>query len=122
MTSLKTEVHAKILGIPFPFIGVDNTNACGNIFLADASTKARCPLAAGQEYIYRNKFDILEIYPKVGRSRSPAYPVTRSVVLTHWADWLSCWLPQVKVNVHWALVSQDNERILCFNVPAKIVS
>ncbi|XP_034239271.1 NPC intracellular cholesterol transporter 2 homolog a [Thrips palmi] len=89
--TLKTEVNAKILGIPFPFIGVDNTNACGGIFLADG-TKASCPLKAGQEYLYRNKFDILEIYPKV------------------------------KVLVHWALVNQNGERILCFNVPAKITS
>lgn len=89
--SLKTEVSAKILGIPFPFIGVDNTNACGGVFMPDG-TKAACPLKAGQEYHYRNKFDILEIYPKV------------------------------KVLVHWALINQDGERVLCFNVPAKITS
>lgn len=88
--TLKNEVNAKILGIPFPFLGVDNTNACGQIFNTDGS-KAPCPLKSGTEYVYKNKFDILEIYPKV------------------------------KVNVHWALVSQNNERVLCFNVPAKIV-
>lgn len=89
--TLRTEVNAKILGIPFPFLGVDNTNACGGIYTPDG-TKVSCPLKAGQEYVYKNKFDILEIYPKV------------------------------KVNVHWALVNQDNERILCFGIPAKITS
>ncbi|KAK3926258.1 NPC intracellular cholesterol transporter 2-like protein a, partial [Frankliniella fusca] len=88
--TLKNEVNAKILGIPFPFLGVDNTNACGQIFNTDGS-KAPCPLKGGTEYVYKNKFDILDIYPKV------------------------------KVNVHWALVTQDNERVLCFNVPARIV-
>lgn len=31
-------------------------------------------------------------------------------------------MPQVKVLVHWALINQDGERVLCFNVPAKITS
>jgi Niemann-Pick C2 protein len=59
-----TAVFAKIAGIPFPFIGVDGTDACSKIFLPDDS-KAGCPLKAGQEYVYKNAFTILEIYPKV---------------------------------------------------------
>jgi len=63
--TLKNEVNAKILGIPFPFLGVDNTNACPQIYLADGTTKVNCPLKAGTEYVYKNSFNVLEIYPKV---------------------------------------------------------
>jgi len=57
-------VYAKIAGIPFPFIGVDGTDACSKIFLPDGS-KAGCPLKAGQDYVYKNAFKVLEMYPKV---------------------------------------------------------
>jgi len=57
-------VYAIIAGIPFPFIGVDGTEACSKIFLPDGS-KAACPLKAGQNYVYKNAFKVLEIYPKV---------------------------------------------------------
>ncbi|KDR21779.1 Epididymal secretory protein E1 [Zootermopsis nevadensis] len=62
--SLKNNVYAKIVGIPFPFIGVDGTDACPQIYLPDGS-KAGCPLKAGQDYVYKNSFKVLEIYPKV---------------------------------------------------------
>jgi Niemann-Pick C2 protein len=61
---VKNTVYAKIAGIPFPFIGVDGTDACHQIFLPDDS-KAGCPLKAGQEYVYKNNLKVLEIYPKV---------------------------------------------------------
>jgi Niemann-Pick C2 protein len=57
-------VHAKIAGVPFPFIGVDGTDACSQVFFPDGS-KAGCPLKAGQEYVYKNALKVLEIYPKV---------------------------------------------------------
>jgi Niemann-Pick C2 protein len=57
-------VNAKIAGVPFPFIGVDGTNACSQIFLPDGS-QAGCPLKAGQEYLYKNTLKVLDIYPKV---------------------------------------------------------
>jgi Niemann-Pick C2 protein len=63
-TSVRNTVNAKIAGVPFPFIGVDGTNACSQIFLPDGS-KAGCPLKAGQEYLYKNTLKVLEIYPKV---------------------------------------------------------
>lgn len=91
LPSLKNDVHAKIIGVPFPFIGVDGTSACGQIYLPDG-TKASCPLKAGQDYVYKNSFEILEIYPKL------------------------------KVNVHWALLGPNNKNVVCFNVPAKITS
>lgn len=62
---LRNLVYANIAGIPFPFIGVDNTNACPNIYESDGETKASCPLKAGKEYQYKNKIDILDIYPRV---------------------------------------------------------
>ncbi|KAF5292924.1 hypothetical protein FQA39_LY13804 [Lamprigera yunnana] len=61
--TLKNSVSAIIVGIPFPFIGVDNTDACDNIFEADGTTKASCPLKKGTEYVYKNHFNILDIYP-----------------------------------------------------------
>ena len=65
VTSLTNTVYANIVGIPFPFIGVDNTNACNNLFEADGNTKASCPLKGGKQYEYRNSFGVLEIYPRV---------------------------------------------------------
>ncbi|GFG38092.1 hypothetical protein Cfor_10928, partial [Coptotermes formosanus] len=71
VASVKNTVYAKIAGIPFPFIGVDGTDACHQIFLPDDS-KAGCPLKAGQEYVYKNNLKVLEIYPKLR-------------VVVHWA-------------------------------------
>uniref|UniRef100_A0A1B6KTE6 MD-2-related lipid-recognition domain-containing protein n=1 Tax=Graphocephala atropunctata TaxID=36148 RepID=A0A1B6KTE6_9HEMI len=62
---LRNRVLAKIAGIPFPFLGVDGTNSCPNIYNADGSTLAGCPLVAGTEYVYKNNFDVLPIYPTV---------------------------------------------------------
>lgn len=58
-------ISAKIAGIAAPFLGVDGTNACNQIFLSDGETPAKCPLTAGQDYVYKNSFPVLEIYPKV---------------------------------------------------------
>lgn len=65
LKTLETSVYAIVAEIPLPFIGVDGTSACDNLFKADGKTKASCPLKAGEEYIYRNEFPILEIYPKL---------------------------------------------------------
>ncbi|XP_033217603.1 ecdysteroid-regulated 16 kDa protein-like [Belonocnema kinseyi] len=61
---LRTSVHANIMGLPLPFIGVDGTDACNNIFNID-ETKASCPLKKDVQYVYKNVFPILEIYPKI---------------------------------------------------------
>lgn len=53
------------MGIPLPFIGVDGTSACDKVFLEDGETKAECPLVAGQKYVYKNQFPVLQIYPKL---------------------------------------------------------
>lgn len=62
---LTTTVYANVLGLPLPFIGVDGTSACGKMFLADGETKTSCPLKAGQDYVYKNSFPVLQIYPKL---------------------------------------------------------
>ncbi|KAK4884509.1 hypothetical protein RN001_000780 [Aquatica leii] len=90
--SLSNYVNAQIGGLPFPFIGVDGTTACDHLYESDGKTKASCPLAAGQEYVYKNPINILEIYPVV------------------------------KVNVHWALRGDDGKDAMCFEVPASIVN
>jgi len=91
VASVKNTVHAIIAGIPFPFIGVDGTDACSKIFLPDGST-AGCPLKAGQEYVYKNTFKVLEIYPKL------------------------------RLVVHWAITARGNKDLLCIEVPARITS
>ncbi|XP_059476952.1 ecdysteroid-regulated 16 kDa protein [Neocloeon triangulifer] len=92
---LTTSVFGIILGLPLPFVGVDQTNACLYMFNPDGS-KAGCPLKAGNEYVYKNEFEILEIYPKI------------------------------KVEVLWALnekPDQEPERgIHCFKVQSRITS
>lgn len=62
--SLRNSVSANILGIPFPFVGVDGEDACRYISKSDG-TKPGCNLKAGEEYNYSNKIEVLKIYPKV---------------------------------------------------------
>lgn len=62
--NLITSVYAKIVGVDLPFIGVDGTNACDNIY-DKSGAKAGCPLKKGETYIYKNDFPILELYPKL---------------------------------------------------------
>ncbi|XP_043272688.1 NPC intracellular cholesterol transporter 2 homolog a [Venturia canescens] len=62
--SLTTSVHAQILGVPLPFIGVDGTDACPNIYSID-NKKVGCPLQKDVEYVYKNEFPILPLYPTV---------------------------------------------------------
>ena len=73
-------------------VGVDQTSACSHVYLDDDKlTKTKCPLTAGQTYIYKNSFKVLEIYPKI------------SLV------------------VHWALTTPEGHTATCFELPAKIV-
>lgn len=64
ISSLINDVSALLFGVPLPFVGVDGTNACDNIYNVDGS-KTGCPLKPGVEYLYRNSFPILPIYPRV---------------------------------------------------------
>ncbi|KAK4884508.1 hypothetical protein RN001_000779 [Aquatica leii] len=90
--TVRNSVTATIAGLPFPFIGVDDTDACNNIFESDGTTQAKCPLQSGKEYVYKNHFDILPLYPIV------------------------------KVEVSWALIGSDRQPVMCFTVPAKITN
>ncbi|KAF2886622.1 hypothetical protein ILUMI_19551, partial [Ignelater luminosus] len=62
--TLTNAVNAHIAGIPFPFIGVDETDACDQIYNPDGETKHGCPLKAGEEYVYKNQFEVLALYPR----------------------------------------------------------
>ncbi|KYN27170.1 Protein NPC2 like protein [Trachymyrmex cornetzi] len=62
--NLINDVSALLFNKSLPFVGVDGTNACNNIYNVDGS-KADCPLQKGKEYVYENSFSILRIYPKV---------------------------------------------------------
>ncbi|XP_029045758.2 ecdysteroid-regulated 16 kDa protein [Osmia bicornis bicornis] len=62
--NLVNSVNAAILGVPLPFVGVDGTSACNSVFNADGSP-AGCSLKKGVEYIYKQEFPILQIYPTV---------------------------------------------------------
>lgn len=90
---LTTRVGAIILGIPLPFIGVDGTSACNNIYTEDGTQKVKCPLKAGEKYLYKNSFDVLSIYPT---------------------------LPEL--TVHWSLKESNDTDLVCFMLPAKITN
>ncbi|KAL0273769.1 UNVERIFIED_CONTAM: hypothetical protein PYX00_006372 [Menopon gallinae] len=90
--TLKNSVHADILGVPFPFIGVDGSSVCGKIFDAKTGAKVDCPLSKDGEYVYKDEFKVLEVYPKI------------------------------KVVVNWSLKDQTNNAVACFQVPARITS
>ncbi|XP_076233862.1 Niemann-Pick type C-2b [Calliopsis andreniformis] len=62
--NLKNSVNAAVLGVPLPFVGVDGTSACNNIFHTD-QTPAGCSLKKGVEYIYKREFPVLQIYPTI---------------------------------------------------------
>ncbi|XP_018313933.1 protein NPC2 homolog isoform X2 [Mycetomoellerius zeteki] len=79
--SLITNVNGIISGVPLPFIGVDGANACDNIYNADGS-KAGCPLKKDEQYVYRNSFPILSIYPRI--------PVTVHYALKEGNDRVIC--------------------------------
>ncbi|KAG5871606.1 hypothetical protein JTB14_007926 [Gonioctena quinquepunctata] len=90
--SLKASVSADILGIPFPFPGVDGTSACNDIYKEDEKTKAGCDLKAGEEYHFISKIDVLQIYPRL------------------------------KTVVHWGLTDENEKDVICFEVPARITN
>lgn len=62
--SLVNEVNAFLFNVRLPFVGVDGTNACDNIYKPDGS-KAGCPLKEGVEYVYKNSFPVMVFYPRV---------------------------------------------------------
>lgn len=78
---MTTRVHANILELPFPFIGVDGTSACENVYAEDGVTKVNCPLKAGTPYVYKNSFPIKDFYPTIA------------------------------LTVHWALESQNKDLV-----------
>lgn len=90
---LTTSVEAVILGIPLPFVGVDGTSACNNIYSEDGTQKLQCPLKAGEKYMYKNAFDVLPIYPTIP-----------------------------DLTVHWALKESNARDLACFELPAKITN
>jgi len=63
--NLITSVHATILGVQLPFIGVDGTEACPKVHKASDGTLAGCPLKKGVEYVYNNSFPVFQVYPTV---------------------------------------------------------
>ncbi|XP_072748878.1 NPC intracellular cholesterol transporter 2 homolog a [Anoplolepis gracilipes] len=62
--TLLNKVSAYIANVPIPFIGVDGTDACENIYNTDG-TKVKCPLKQGVDYIYKNSFPVLAFYPRI---------------------------------------------------------
>ncbi|KAF9801324.1 hypothetical protein SFRURICE_000418 [Spodoptera frugiperda] len=63
--SITNEVFANIAGVPLPFIGVDGTDACGDVKRADTQEAVACPLPADQDYVYTNVFPVQPFYPAV---------------------------------------------------------
>ncbi|XP_045483841.1 NPC intracellular cholesterol transporter 2 [Harmonia axyridis] len=90
--TLVNRVSAKIVGIPFPFIGVDGTDACKTVFDESGEKQVGCPLKKGQTYVFKDQFDILSIYPSI------------------------------KLEVHWGLEGSTGDNVVCFEVPARITN
>ncbi|EGI63757.1 Ecdysteroid-regulated 16 kDa protein [Acromyrmex echinatior] len=62
--TLMNNVVALVLNVPLSFIGIDETNACNNIYNANGS-KVDCPLKKDEQYVYKNSFSVLSMYPKI---------------------------------------------------------
>ncbi|KAG5309578.1 NPC2 protein, partial [Acromyrmex insinuator] len=62
--TLINNVVALVLNVLLSFIGIDETNACNNIYNANGS-KVDCPLKKDEQYVYKNSFSVLSMYPKI---------------------------------------------------------
>ncbi|GLV40233.1 Niemann-Pick type C-2b [Carabus blaptoides fortunei] len=62
--TLINTVFGRVAGLPLPFIGVDNTDACNSIYNLKGE-KVGCPVKKGETYMYKNSIDVLQIYPKL---------------------------------------------------------
>lgn len=80
--NLVNRVTADVFGVPLPFLGVDGMSVCDKIFNAEDGTKAECPLVAGTQYVYKDSFPVLAIYPSI--------PVKVHWSLKHGSDDLVC--------------------------------
>ncbi|XP_076656604.1 Niemann-Pick type C-2b [Halictus rubicundus] len=65
VANVKNSVFALVLSVPLPFVGVDGTSACENIFNEDGTHPDSCALKAGTQYVYKREFAILPIYPTI---------------------------------------------------------
>ncbi|RZF42476.1 hypothetical protein LSTR_LSTR004395 [Laodelphax striatellus] len=92
VTSVSNNIFAYVASIPLPWIGQDGLRVCDKIYNEDGATLANCPLTAGKEYLYKNSFDILRIYPTI------------------------------PVKVHWALLDQKRKALTCFEMDARITA
>lgn len=70
---LKQSVMAQVMGISMPFVGVDGTTACDNVYEEDRVTKANCPMTAGTTYVYIFQLKVLPKYPSVSIYRIRMY-------------------------------------------------
>lgn len=64
VSDLRNRVTAEVIGVPFPFIGVDGQSVCNKIE-TESGEKAGCPLKAGTKYRYRDSFPVYQVYPKL---------------------------------------------------------
>lgn len=61
---VQNSVTAAVVGVNFPFVGVDGTSICDKIHTDDGE-KASCPLKAGTRYTYNDTFPVLSFYPTI---------------------------------------------------------
>ncbi|XP_050295442.1 NPC intracellular cholesterol transporter 2 isoform X3 [Anthonomus grandis grandis] len=93
MKNLTQTVNANILGIAFPFIGVDGTSACDKVYEEDEKTKNNCQFEKGKTYVFKDAIDVLQVYPTL------------------------------KTVVHWSLTDSTTKKdAICFEVPARITN
>lgn len=89
MENVKNSVKAIVFNVAVPFIGVDDESICEKLY-KKSGEKANCPVKAGETYIYKDSFPILDFYPNIN------------------------------TKVTWSLKGDDDTFLSCFHVRATI--
>lgn len=117
MTGLSTNqvttgATAQVALIKMPFRDINNTPACDYIYSRATGQKVGCNLQAGQVYTYSFPLEILQRYPTV--SSSIYFSMIRRT---------DRFVQQANAQVQWELNdTASKQKIVCFQLPAKIVA
>lgn len=116
-SSVTTGASAKIGPIKVSFVGVNGSPACSKIIAKESRESVGCKLNINEAYTYSNTIDIKDYYPAV-RSQYPlkGYNIIKQMLYIYL---------QTKVLVQWELINSSVksqlQKMVCFQVPAKIV-
>lgn len=105
---------AQVALIKMPFRDINNTPACDYIFSRTTGQKVGCNMQAGQVYTYSFPLEILQRYPTVSHCSHSNEPNVYSPYT---------FVIQANAQVQWELNDTLNkQKMVCFQLPAKIVS